>query len=338
MTKLECRNEGYIGGMLERFLRNEKPVHWIRIALSYHNYSTQTDVFSEGDFRPDVLQVARGFVTMDHKYQGVKGKLPSNWEQRVLDFVEPTILIKGTNGWRLEVGTLDMKRVAEIAKGGYVSNPKRDDKGRQILSRDDFLVEFRGSIADQLLNSNKDGDPTKMLQAPTEIELEEMVEGAGMVYNHYMSIPVGSLMVTKDFIFPYVIGRKQFPDLRWKDHRRYCGQSHKGARIPTADICVHLTGVDNNCAPHMMKNPVFRADFSFPMEIIGDTFTVPKDQERDYVERAVESLGNFGSIWVQNPPYEIIGEHGMIPSRGHSWHPNKDELIKVYKLYLGIDE
>ena len=336
MARLDYRNEGYVRGMLESFLRKEDPIHWVRIALTYPGSSTQTDWYSEGDFRPDVLEIARDFVRDDQQYNDDKGSLPSGWEQQILNSEGPTIEIKGTGGLALKVGTLDMKRVAEIAKGGYVSNPRKDDDGRQILTRNDIMVEFRGSIADQLMNSNKYGDVTEMWQAPSEDELAEMIEGAGRVHDHYMSIPEGSLMVTKDFIFPYIIGRKQFPDLRWKGHGRYCGQSRKGARIPTADICVHLTGVDNDCAPHMMKNPVFRADFSFPMEFISETFAVPKGEERDYVVNAVESMGEFGSIWVQNPNYDVIKEHGMTPNSGYDWHPTKDELIKACELHVGI--
>lgn len=336
MVRLNYRNQGYVGEMLKSFLEKEDPVHWVRIALTYPGRFTETDWYSEGNFRPDALEIARAFVKDDQEYNDKKGFLPSGWEQQILNAEGPTIEIKGTRGLALKVGTLDMKRVAEIARGGYVSNPRRDEDRRQMLTREDLMVEFRGSIADQLINSNKYGDVTKMWQAPNEEELTKMINGAGQVYDHYISIPEGSLMVTKDFIFPYVIGRKKFPDLRWKGYRRFCGQSWKGARIPTSDVCVHLTGVEKDCAPHIMPNPVFRANFGFSMDVIGETFAVPKNEERDYVATVVESMGSFASIWVQNPTDDILNESGMTVNDCHDWYPTKDELIRACELHVGI--
>lgn len=328
MTKLDYNIDGFVGGMLKKFLKERGLFNFSRVRLAHLERYSETRVISQGDFREDILEISRSLIERSR----YKNRFKKDWDGKVRNMEGNSLVIKGRGDVSLRIGSLDLKRIAELAEGSWAPNPVYDNGGRQILSMEDFLLEFRGCMVDQILNQNKYGDPPKMVQAPTNLELGERVRNANQVYDHYMSIPIGSLMVTKDFIFPYIIGRKQFDDLRWgSGFGKYCGNSEKGARIPVAGASVHLTGVEIDCALHKFKNPVFRANFGFPMNVIGNTFVVPKEDERDYIENAVRSMDAFASIWVQNPPSEVGNDRNV------NWCPNTEkDFIDTCKRHLRI--
>jgi hypothetical protein len=331
MTILNYETDGNVAHVLSYSLRSKEPVTWVRMTVGNSNGHSEHAFFSEGDYRKDIVKECRDMT----KYSDDGGKLPKDWEGRVLESKSSTIKVNGTKGLMLKVGSMNVKRIAEIARNGQCTNPIYDEERRQIVSREDLLLELRGAIADQLLNSNKYGDPLEIWNPPEESELVNILEKAGEVYDYYMSVPKGSLIVTKDFIFPYTIGRKKFPNLRWNSSR-YLGQSWKGPRIPLAGNCVSFTGVDKAPYSKRIEDITFRGSFGFPMDFIRDTFAVPKNEEKDYIENAVESLGNFGSIWIQSPPYGIIEKNGMTHANNSNWHPTKEELIRASKIHLGI--
>jgi len=61
---------------------------------------------------------------------------------------------------------------------------------------------------DNILNCNKFG-VFRMRQPPNDRELDHLLNEAGRIFDRYMSIPVGALMVTKDFTFPYAFAGKR---------------------------------------------------------------------------------------------------------------------------------
>jgi hypothetical protein len=100
------------------------------------------------------------------------------------------------------------------------------------------------------------------------------------------------------------------------------------ASFSTADNCLSLTGVYTGI--NSLVNPVLRANFSFPFDYTPNSFVVPKEREKDFVQDAIKNLGKFKSIWVQGVP-DFINTHG------HSyWHPSLEEFIDTINRHLDI--
>jgi hypothetical protein len=293
----------------------------------YHS----TNFFSRGDFRPDVVDIVDDIIERNNKYAPRFDKyfLPRNWKKAVLDMKGKKLKIANGDVGALQINALDFKRIAEIARDGYVKDPNIDENGNQILTREDFLIEFRGSLADQLLNSGRFG-----LLPPSDGRLTKILKDAGEVFDLYMSIPVGTMMVTKDFYFPYRFARKVSEVFKWPDGKG-AGISKKGSMTSTSDPCASITGVDKNCAPHIYKNPVLRASFTFPMCFIRDTYTIRRDEEARYIKDSINSLKEFNTIWVQGTPRDL--PQGITPIERGNWYPTKEELILIMNKTLGIN-
>jgi hypothetical protein len=327
------RNEGYVGAMLEDCLkRKPENVYCVRIDLRHGTGTHQVQFFARGDFRPDIVEAVQALLHED----GHQKKFRMDWQRKVMGTGVIHYDFQG-RGAALGIGVYSVTRVAEIAENSYVKNPRWDEDGRMILDRKDFLVEFRGSIADQALNMAKScfSSAARIPQPPDDASLQKMLDEAGESFDRYQAVPVDSLMVTKDYIFPYVVARKEHDELRWThDCAKHTGYSEDGPRIATADPCVHLTGIDKACAPHMFKNPVFRANFGFSFDYVNSTTLLDKADEKGYVRRIVDSMGDFKTIWVQSPPRDV--DKGFTQPNGNYWFPARDELIAMAEKRLKI--
>jgi len=264
--------EGYVGGMLKDSLRRTDPIWCARVEVYFNDhYGTGCSFFSRDDFRPDIVDVCQELTDELNQSEDTGVRFPSDWGKTILSMKGLGLKFENDK-ISLKVGAYDVKRVAEIAKDGQVKEKKYDENGCQILSKEDFLIEFRGAYADRILNWNMFGDAHDMTQPPNENKLAKMIKEAEQVFNQYINIPIDSLIVTKDFIFPYVFGRKKHEDLRWLSDR-YCSYSDThGPRIPTADDSVHLTGVDMES--YTRQSPVLRANLGFPMDFIRSSFII----------------------------------------------------------------
>ncbi|MBI4162101.1 MAG: hypothetical protein HY513_00330 [Candidatus Aenigmarchaeota archaeon] len=325
---------GYVGHMLNYCLGKTDSFYEVRVDLRTERFGTGAHFVSKGNFRQDAIDAARRLI--EHYAENLKDTTPpADWERKVLDTDDMLYKLEG-EGVVIGIGAHDLKRIAEIAKDGYVKNPRKDGEGNQVLDRDEFLTEFRGAYADRLLNWTNScfSSAWEVPQPPNEEELAEILEKAGQLHDSYVAMPVGSLLVTKDHVFPYLIGRKKHQELRWPSDR-YCGYREKtGVYIPTADPNVYLTGIYTGFASHNMKNPVFNASFGFPMKVVNTTFIVPSNEENNYVGEAIESMGEFNTVWIQCPPRNIPTD--ITQPRGNNWNPTKHELIRVINTHLEI--
>lgn len=321
---------GYVGGMLEDSLKRTAPIWCAKIDVYFKDhYGTGYSFFSSGDFRPDLVDACQELIHDLNKYENTGIRFPSDWMNAISSMKGLGVKFKN-NDISLKVGAYDIKKVAELAKDGHVKNAKYA-KGCQILSKEDFLIEFRGAYADRILNWNHFQDAHELVQPPSKDKLARMIKEAGQVFDQYVNIPVGSLIVTKDFIFPYVLGRKKYQDLRWFSDKHCSYNDESGPRIPTADNAVHLTGKDNDS--HTRESPVLRVNLDFPMDFIRNSFVVDQKDEKSYLMDTIESQGQFNSIWVQGAsglPKDVTS------MQGSNWHPSKDELVRVIKEILKI--
>lgn len=343
MTKLNCDRNEYSGirELLESLLKGNDSVHWIKIALQSPSGSSLSpkDWFSKGDFIPEVIETTR---ELQKRY--ALESLPEDWERIVTSELakKPTLQLKNPNGTELRVGTLNINRVGEMYLQCQIKNKSYDEQGNQILSREDFLPRFKGSLLEMVVNSNTYCDPASMIQLPSDEEISKLSREALKIYRDYLDTPVGCLMVTKGEGIKYAIARKKFSDLRWErlNSRNCFQQSVTSVGIPTPDNCMYLQEVNKNFAPHIYQNPILIAHFGGPMIMKTDTFVVPRTEEKDYLERAIESMGEFNSLFVSNYSnrsnyQKMFREKGIKPAND-SWLPTKRELIEIGKEILEI--
>ena len=330
------RNVGYIGHVMEDAIARRDDIYNVRVDLDTNGCGTSTSFFSRGNFREDAVHEAERLLAK-YSAEGAENRLQKNWKRYVLGTRKMTFTF-GDGETSLAIGAQDFKRIAEIAKDSYVTNPTLDEDKNQVLTRDEFLREFRGAYADSLINGARFcfGGAAEIPQPPDDANLAKILETAGQLHDKYVALPVGSLLITKDFIFPYVIGRKKHRELRWKSEK-YCRYHESyGARMPTADTSVYLTGVETDCAPHMFKNPVFRADFGFSMNVVSTTFVVPKQDEKEYVAKTVDLMSRFNTIWVMNAPPKLPADVTPLAMNGTDWFPTKEEFVRIANDHLEI--
>ena len=246
-------------------------------------------------------------------------------------FYEQSFSYAGFGSVAVSVGAYDFTRLAQVAQGSFSQNPTRDSFGNEILTRDELLLECRGGYVDSTFHYNMSCEPAKIVQVANDTQLEQILFSGGKIYDAYVQIPLGSLMVTKDSVFPHIFGRKKFQDLRCKKEP-FCRYSEQiGLRIATVDPCVHLIGVDTQ----IFRSPVFCSRFDFPMDVTSGTIVVPKSDELHCIEEAVNSSGVFDRIWVQNMPQALAQELG-VTIEGRDWSPTKDQLFRAICKQLEI--
>lgn len=332
-------------GVLEACLKiRPDPVYCVRMGIEANDRegndrSASHRFFSRGDFRQDSVKALNRLMRRfahEYKEYGVSFVPPADWESSVLNGQKMHFDFVGVNV-KFGLDAYSVTRLAEIAEHSWVENPTLDEEGRQVLDKEDFLVESRGSYVDRVISRSLEPftDVPEIPQPPDDDGLQKMVAEAGDVFDRYLAIPKGSLMVTKDFIFPYVIGRKSFDGLRWSGRcSRHCGYDNDGPRIPTSDVCVHFTGIESEFAPRSFERPVFNANFGFPFDYVRDSFTVPKEDEIGYIGGVIGSMGLFNSVWVPGLP-GCVSQDAMrlLNSAGCA---AKEGLVMIANEILGI--
>jgi hypothetical protein len=327
-TDLPYQENRYMGIYLNHSLTLREPVNLVRLCIGKNEGRTYTSFFSRGDFRPDIVEGVERLLGSSTGY-----KFPSEWQNRILTSDQKRLKLgKKIEGY-IEFGALDFKRLAQIFQTGWTKPEERvmDAEGNQIYTKEQLEKEFRGALVDQLINSSRYGPYSEMTLPPSEEELERMNGEVGQAFDKYNQVPKDSLVVTSDFIFPFVFGRKVHDGFRLKD-TKYLGYSRKGPRLPTSERTVHFTGIGE-----FRGDLVFGADFRFPFDFIGDSFVVERSRERKFVEESIASMGRFDSIeanGISNLPEDILPEG----ARGRSsWNFKLEDFKKIVYERLGIN-
>jgi hypothetical protein len=318
---------GYIGRALEDALQREETIYFVRVEIDSDGLYRTGHFFHSGDFRDHTIDAVRElFADTDDRNEHT---YPDSWETAFKD--DDCLTHEVTVGdYTFRIGAYSFTRVAEIAKDSEIKERRFDDNGNQLFSRAEFLVEFRGAYADSVINHNMFREGHSTMQPASSERLVQILDEAGRLHDRYVSIPKGSLLVTKDWVFPYVLGRKEHDgELRWRSSK-YCSYFEgSGPRFPTINKEVWICGVEEKPTLGL----VLSGQFSNAMGFYNATVVVPKDEERDYVRQAIASMGDFDSIGFQNVPVALFGEEATRPVY---WNPEQRELVRVINESLEI--
>ncbi|MEE9525879.1 MAG: hypothetical protein V3V78_04710 [Candidatus Woesearchaeota archaeon] len=105
------------------------------------------DFFSRIDFREDAAKAIKKTFARITRYDEPQPELPEELVAKIKN-MEGRILISEQDGIKIEVGSYDFKRLAQMAQDDHRYTQTDDDDENQILTKEEFLINYRGGFVD----------------------------------------------------------------------------------------------------------------------------------------------------------------------------------------------
>jgi len=376
-----------ISEMIDFFSKMYYPIfYWTVDALGLGT----TPAFSEGyDYKLDIIRAIEGIIfqrnddwspilTSDSSNSFSdfidKGKYESVWKQLIMD--AKTLCFKGyvanEENWNysleFSVETLNVTSAFNIIKDVDLSPyMNRDSTLKGVSSKKEFLDIVRGALFAKLTFPLQNIS-APIIRSPSDKELKKLMTNCAELYDKYMSIPTGSLMITPIPInnkssFNYLnstlslyIGRKSSSDFNWHYDDDFCpNHLYKTPSIVLADPGILLSNDLNDCEHGRLRPEEFKVEsnsYIKPMEFNENTIVINPLIEKRCLDDIFKNMRLFDSFSVdvlkvdedgikydkseKSSFHNLIKDNGFTSYNKSCWKPTLEELKKATSLYLNI--
>jgi|WetSurMetagenome_2_1015567.scaffolds.fasta_scaffold150737_1 hypothetical protein len=265
-------------------------------------------------------------------------QIPNDLEGYIDSEHNPIVAIPLGTGHEINIAFLDLEKLGMLYKfpEGFSLNKIND---KFVMNEKAVEVFCKKTIASLVFSDLKYGSLQNPL-IPEEKEINSIVKGAIKLYNIYMAIPNGTLMVTENSLSDsYIeIARKSSDELLWTKqcvtnimvHDNRLSMKKNRQILSTGDKRILIELNINHSAKNNM--PDFKAYFGGPFNLGRRTRVIYQNKE-DEVWKKVEYILD-SSKTITTPTYSNFVPEHMTKPDANNWHPTKAEFLEVAKNYL----
>jgi hypothetical protein len=319
--------QGFTNGEHIWYSSRHLPVYAAFIVYTRKDLTHSTTIVVEGNYKNATITAMKGLFPTSNSvnFYGSIQEFPHSWYKEIATSKTDEIFLE-KNNQIAQVKWMNLKKIAQKYGENCTTKPIFDEQNNYILDKNQFLKEFEKSITNNYLKSTYQYfiKNAQILKTPTNSDIEKILSSAEDIYDSYMQIPVGSMMVSNIKGRPLTISKKIFTDFRWSGINQCSYDEKRSAIVPTADPGIQILSLAEtrvkNKSPALILNTA-------NMLLSREIRLIPKDYKVEFLNKAIDSLGKFNSIKVHKA---IMGmdknTQNKINTDG-TWYPTRGDLM-----------